>query len=867
MKRFPVKLSALLLTLVLLVSLSGFHAAADGTMIVGEVTITHNRNVNLRSGGSTSYPIVGSAKPGELFQTTGQVASGWYEIILEDGSYAFVTNSLVYFNPYPNPIPLGSQYTLPVYYRTATGQNIKTINVPVRVGQNTITADDSQAQGYRLTSTRSVYVSVDAGGRANPSGVIFTYEPLVQTTPRPYANVQVQYRDSQNQLVASETRTLVQGAQLVRADALKLPSGYYLSGNSDAVVVVSYDGTVSPSVVNFVVARTVVQTPQPTSAVISISYRDETGKVLHTTSQTVSPGYTTITANDRLVPSGMTLTSTRDVTVFVSTQGVSFPSGVIFTYKAPTQANVQIVYQDQFGRNLYSEVRPYAQGTHTVTADDSRVTTGYVLQGSRSQQLTVYANGTTNPQQILFTYALPVSANIPVYYRNAQGQNLHSETLTRNPGAHTISANDSNVPAGYVLQGSRDVRVQVSTNGYANPNQVVFTYAPQVTANINIEYRDNVGTLFFSESRTFNPGTYTISANDGRAPSGYQLQGYRDILVTVYNNGAVSQNTVVFVYNTPQPLSANILVLYKDGAGNELHRENVTITQSNNTVTAKSNAVPAGYVLQGAKDVRVTINANGTASPNPVTFLYYLIDAKVTVVYKDGAGNEWHRETVALSNTSNTITANDSIMPAGYTLHSVRNVQVNVSGNGQVSPNPVEFIYHLTGGAQTPTQPTQPQQPGPGASGMLPGFQEFSYSGDPLPVYSGPGTHYYRAASGKATLGGGRVRVWGTEGDWAMIGYGLSNNLYRIGYIQKSTLPADLWVPELQFAFSSAPVVSKASLTDDPIINPTWLMEIPAGNSVTFLAHENFVDHWAYIETTYEGQPIRGFVNKIRIQP
>ena len=59
--------------------------------------------------------------------------------------------------------------------------------------------------------------------------------------------------------------------------------------------------------------------------------------------------------------------------------------------------------------------------------------------------------------------------------------------------------------------------------------------------------------------------------------------------------------------------------------------------------------------------------------------------------------------------------------------------------------------------------------------------------------------------------------------------------------------------------------MSPANLTDDPIINPTWLFEIPTGTEVTLLAYENFVDHWAYIETTYNGQPIRGFVNKIRI--
>ncbi|HPY94141.1 MAG TPA: hypothetical protein PLR12_01825, partial [Clostridia bacterium] len=160
----------------------------------------------------------------------------------------------------------------------------------------------------------------------------------------------------------------------------------------------------------------------------------------------------------------------------------------------------------------------------------------------------------------------------------------------------------------------------------------------------------------------------------------------------------------------------------------------------------------------------------------------------------------------------------------------------------------------------------------PPASGqpitVLPAYQEYSYKGNPAPVYSCPSTNSYRAANGKAVLGGGRIRIWGSVGDWVMIGYGLSNNLYRIGYVQKSYFPADLAMQELVFDRKPATVVSKASLTDDPIIQPTWLLEIPVGTKVTLLAYENFVNppHWAYIETTINGQAIRGFVNKIRIQ-
>ena len=55
-------------------------------------------------------------------------------------------------------------------------------------------------------------------------------------------------------------------------------------------------------------------------------------------------------------------------------------------------------------------------------------------------------------------------------------------------------------------------------------------------------------------------------------------------------------------------------------------------------------------------------------------------------------------------------------------------------------------------------------------------------------VYSGPGVYYFRANDGRAAYGWGGVRVYGVCGDWVMIGYGLSNGAYRIGYVSSDCL-------------------------------------------------------------------------------
>lgn len=790
MKKVRSTITSVLLAVVLLMGIVALPALADGEMLVGEVTITSTGFVNVRSGGSTDYPIIYRGESGELFQTTGQVAGGWYEILLPDGTFGYISDKLVFFYRYPTPVPLGAQgaqATVPVYYMNTQGQTIRTVSVPVKAGQNVITADDNQMPGYRLVSTRSVYVFVDAQGRSNPTGVIFQYEQAyVQPTLPPVisVNLPIYYKDVYNRVIASELRTLKEGAQLVKADAGKLPQGYYVSGASDAVVVVSNMGVAAPSELSFIVSPTITQTPPPVTFSVPVVYQDDQGRILHNTSATVQPGYTTVTANDSLVAAGLTLSSSRSVVVYCSNQGVTFPSTVTFTYNRPVTANIQVTYQDTSGNIFHNETRQLGQGNQTITADDARAPYGYTLQGSRSVQVTVYANGTVSQNQVTFIYALPVQYSLPIEYRDNAGTRLHSETQALSQGTTTITANDGKVPSGYVLQNARSVQVTVYSNGTANPDRVVFLYARPVSANVSIVYRDSSGNNIYTETRTYQQGSHTVTADDGRVQRGYVLQGNRSVQITVDAAGNVNPSQVVFTYAPPAPpVTVNVPVIYKDYGGATLHQTTVSVSSAEpKTIQADMSLAPAGFRISGSSSVRVTVSANGT--PNP---------AQVVFTFRDPS----------------TITE----------------------------------------------------------AGILPKHQTFSYKGQSVPVYSGPGTNYYRAANGKAALGGGSIRIFGKEGDWVLIGYGLSNNLYRIGYIERSYLPVDLKIDEMYLGAQPATVVSEANITDDPISGGAiWLTKYPVGTKVTLLAYEDFVNHWAYLETTIDGKPFRGFVNKIRIK-
>ncbi|MGI6726062.1 MAG: SH3 domain-containing protein [Christensenellales bacterium] len=845
------KLLTLMLTATLLLGLIVSPVSADGTVIVGEVTIIASNSVNIRSGGSTDYPIIASARSGALFQTTGQVASGWYEILLPDNVFGYVSNRLVYFYAYPSPIPMGNtQYTLPVYYMTTQGQTLKTVQVPVKVGQNVITADDSQVPGYRLASTRSVYVSVDAMGKAVPNGVIFSYEPLAIESTRPPVTtwyLPVYYKDSFNRVLASEYRQVRQGTQLIYADSSRLPQGYSLTGATDAVVSVGYDGSISPSEVVFMArGSTTPQTSPPTVFSIPVSYRDEQGNALRNLTQVVQPGYTTITANDSLVSAGLQLTSSRNVVVYTTSQGTTFPSTVIFTYKSPQSAGIQVLYRDTSNKVFFSETRLLSEGTHTITANDSNVPGGYMLQGSRNVQVTVYANGTVSQNQVVFTYARPVSASIQVLYRDTNNKVLFSETRLLGEGIQTVSADDSRVPVGYVLQGSRNVQITVYSNGSVSQNQVVFTYAMPVNVSVSVEYRNTDGKTLFSEQRMLPQGTTTIYADDSRVPQGYILNSTRSIQVNVYPDGTVSQDRVIFLYI--KPVSVSVQVIYNDTDGKTLNTYTRNYTQGSHTVTADDNRVPKGYILQGNRNITLTVSSNGTANPGRVIFTYTPpappVSVNVPVVYKDQDGATLHQTTVSVSSASpKRIDIDKSLAPAGYVVSGATSITVTVSANGTPTPREVVFVFR---DPSTITEATH-----------LPDYQTFSLRSGTQAVYSGPGTEYWRAADSRASVSGGRLRVWGTIGDWALIGYGLSNNLYRIGYIERSALPSDLQVQELYLGCQTVTIVKDAPFIDDPIIKPVQIFELKSGTEVTLLA---YLSDRAYIETTYENKPIRGFV-------
>lgn len=139
-------------------------------------------------------------------------------------------------------------------------------------------------------------------------------------------------------------------------------------------------------------------------------------------------------------------------------------------------------------------------------------------------------------------------------------------------------------------------------------------------------------------------------------------------------------------------------------------------------------------------------------------------------------------------------------------------------------------------------------------------------AGQKLPVFTAPGTDAYRANNGKAMCStNGAVYALGWENGWMLMLYEANRaGQYRVGYVYspqfKKGATDDLG--ELSWNDSECEVLSDTAVTDDPAATGVPPMYLNAGDKVTYLTTMYNSGAWDYIETTLNGQRIRGFVQQ-----
>ena len=363
----------------------------------------------------------------------------------------------------------------PVQYVTLTGDG----NYVIRANP------EGLAEGYELAPGLHSEVNVSVlGGVPSQSDVYFYYQQK-QVAPAS-AVVTVRYFDTYGQEIAlAQNITLETGSHRLTPDAARVPAGYELVSDAAIDVVVDAKGSFSPQEIAFYY-REKQETQEPN---ITIYYRDDRGYDVADSQPIYLPdGTHIIHAQPEGLPAGYVIFSGTEEKVQVTVRnGVPTPKQVVFYYqKAKEEASgftLPVYYYDTLGNPVAATQHvTLGPGSYAIQANPTDLPDGYELMMDNVLNVTVFQDGTTDPEEISFYYRAPQKmATIIIRYVDERGNAIVQPfTMELASGYHTIQADTSRVPKGYDPMSAKPVQVVVSPEGKANPDQVVLTFQKAV---------------------------------------------------------------------------------------------------------------------------------------------------------------------------------------------------------------------------------------------------------------------------------------------------------------------------------------------------------------------------------------------------
>ena len=552
-------------------------------------------------------------------------------------------------------------------------------------GSNTINAPAAPS-GYTLSTPASVRVEVYSNGELSPQQAVFYYRKNAASTRQ----ITVEQRDiDSSALLNSRQVTVKTGANTVYAGTA--PSGYTLATASSQIVTMYTNGTVSADPVTFYYRRNT-----PTSRQITVEQRDiDTDALLNSRQVIVKVGNNTVNAGT--TPSGYTLATASSQIVTMYTNGTVSADPVTFYFRknAPTSRQITVEQRDLDTNALLNSRQVIVKvGNNTVNAGTTP--SGYTLATGSSQIVTMYTNGSVSADPVTFYFRknTPTSRQITVEQRDIDTNALlNSRQVTVKVGNNTVSTGTA--PSGYTLATSSSQIVTMYNNGSVSTDTVTFYYRKNTptTRQITVEQRDiDTSGLLNSRQVTVKVGNNTVNA--GTAPSGYTLATSSSQVVTMYNNGSVSTDTVTFYYRKNAPTSRQITVEQRDIDNNALlNSRQVIVKVGNNSVNAGT--TPSGYTLATAATQIVTMYSDGSVSSDPVTFYFRRntpTSRQITVEQRDIDTNALLNSRQVIVKVGNS-SVNAGSTPSGYALATAATQIVTMYSDGSVNMDPVVFYF------------------------------------------------------------------------------------------------------------------------------------------------------------------------------
>ncbi len=232
-------------------------------------------------------------------------------------------------------------------------------------------------------------------------------------------------------------------------------------------------------------------------------------------------------------------------------------------------------------------------------------------------------------------YVAPVTGDLIIYYTDQSGAQItQPQTRTLEQGQYTVTPDAASIPSTYTLASGTpgEYTVTVDATGTVSPLSVTFVYEPvqqqPVSGTLTVYYTDESGNpLSSAETRTLDPGDYTVTPDAAMVPDGYTLSSasQAQYAVSVSSQGVVSPDSVTFVYAVvqQQPATGTLTIQYQDSAsGQVLTSSSQSLETGSYTLSIDESTIPSGYSLaEGAQtQFSVTVDAYGTVSPDTITF-------------------------------------------------------------------------------------------------------------------------------------------------------------------------------------------------------------------------------------------------------
>ncbi len=659
-----------------------YYTTSDGASVASQTTAT------IQPEGTTVVP-----QPYDLQAN--------YEIVGEESHFVTLNpdntpseSSVTFVYQYVQP-PL-TAVDIPVYYTTSDGASVasQTTATIQQEGTTVVPQPYDLQANYEIVGEESYYVTLNPDNTPSESSITFIYQ-YVQP-PLTVVDIPVHYTTAEGTPVATDTTaTIQQEGTTVVPQPYDLQANYEIVGEESHFVTLNPDNTSSESSITFIYQY--VQ-PAPDAVDIPVHYQAMDGTPVATDTTVTIPRTGVevlpqpIDLREGYTLRGEQLTGAPSVFVNLDEAGTPSFSGVTFLYDAPAapqppvKGSVTVHYVDGDSQPIAEPIvlGDLSVGETTVAADLTHVPEGYQLSGEAEQTVAVSDSGVTTPGEIYFVFNLE------------RPETPAPETPAPETPTPEIGPLDPAAPY--------PVTTIIQKYGQTNDTGVKVRAEPS-TSGSKLGSVSNKGTKLWVYGAVSDEW-YAVRYN---GTDGFMMAKFVDILSQQesdeYNQSQPTpmpgaENTAPPA-EPPAPVQAQVTLHYTDGTSPIASDTVTTLTGAGeHTVTPASAEIPADYALQEPASAVVTVSESGTAAPAEVTFTYAKpqapaeATATITVRYLcDGAPIAADQTLTLIGALVHPVSADASLIPAGYQLIGEGTQTVSVSEEGVATPAQVEFQY------------------------------------------------------------------------------------------------------------------------------------------------------------------------------